>query len=195
MLSMKNQFHPRTRVKQLLIPGFLPVLFLFMSVGFLSCDDGPTAFTLTEPNFDNVAEPFDISGLQPVVIEEGLEYIQVDPGNTDSPFEVVIRDQIRIHLTLRNQEGTIIYSTWQNGNDTPVVFNVSNIQLSFPTIYGPSQAYTEGLQRGVLGMRVDEKRVLLVAPELGFSGLRQGSLNEAFRNDTLRYDIELFEIL
>ena len=193
MLSMPNYTltHARTHTTRLL----LPALLLLTSIGLLSCDDGPTAFTLTEPNFDNVSEPFDTSGLSPVIIEEGLEYIQVDPGNTDSPFEVVIRDQIRIHLTLRNQEGTIIYSTMQNDNDTPIVFNVSNIQLGFPTIYGPSQSYTEGLQRGVLGMRVDEKRVLFVSPELGFSEVREGSLNESFRNDSLRYDIELFEIL
>ena len=170
----------------------LTCLFCF---GLMSCDDSPTAFTLTEPDFENVPDPFDTAGLQTMEIEEGLSYIQVDPGSADSPFEVVIRDQIRIHLTLRNDEGTIIYSTYQNANDTPIVFNVSNIKLGYPTIYGPSQAYTEGFRKGVLGMKSGEKRVLLVSPELGFTDLREGSLNEAYRDDSLRYDIELFEIL
>jgi len=174
---------------------FFPfALLLLSSLVVFSCSD-TTNSTLNPPNFDNVPVPFDFEDVEPVEVSDGImKYVLENPGE-DLPIQVVLRDQIRVHMTLRTESGEIIYSTYQNNNDTPIVFTVNNFRPGFPLTYGSQQSFTDGLRKGVIGMKEGEKSVIVVPPELGFENIGEGSLNEPYRDATLRYDIELFQIL
>jgi len=175
---------------------YFPFALLVLSMlVVVSCSDTTGSTELNPPNFDNVPAPFEFADVDPVEVTDGImKYVLESPGE-DLPIQVVLRDQIRIHMTLRTESGEIIYSTYQNNNDTPIVFTVNNFRPGFPVRHGSQQAFTDGLRKGVIGMNEGERSVLVVPPELGFQNIEEGSLNEPYRNATLHYDIELFEIL
>jgi len=178
------------RIKKL--PFLLFLLPLFVAI---SCTDDPTSNTLNPPNFDNVPPPLDFQDSESIDLGDGIVRYQIESFEEELPFEVVLRDQIRIHMTLRTESGDIIYSTYQNNNDTAIVFTVNNFRPGFPLTYGSQQSFTDGLRKGVLGMHEGEKSVIVVPPEQGFQNIGEGSLNEPYRDATLHYDIELFQIL
>jgi len=168
---------------------FLTFSLLLMSAG-CSTDSG---FDIQEPTFENVPEPYDISGIEAEPVKDGTVKHVVEEGRGE--FQVVIRDDISVFITLRNEDGDIIFSTYQNGRTSPNIVNILSIQPGFASNFQIQRAFTNGLRNGLLGMREGEKRVLFVPPSQGFENIQSGSLNEAFRNDTLRYDIELVSIL
>ena len=173
---------------------FVPVIFL-VSTLLLSCTEDPFSTELLPPNFDNVPAPFEFDDVEPIELGDGVKRYVLDSPGEDLPVEVVLRDQIRIHMTLRTGSGDTIYSTYQNNNNTALVFTVQNFRPGFPVTYGSQQATTDGLRKGVLGMNEGERSVIVVPPELGFKNLEEGSLNEPYRDETLYYDIKLYEIL
>ncbi len=166
----------------------LLLLFVFIGCG----DDFPT---IPEPTFDNVPEAMDISNTEGEQITEGLTKFIVVEGQ--GPDKVTIRDAVSIFLTLRTEDGTIIYSSFQNNRTNPIDMPIQSI---IPVInpqfdgFNQTRAYTTGLQYGIIGMRQGEDRVLIVEPELGFGDLPNGMLNSQFRESTLRYDITLQRI-
>lgn len=110
-----------------------------------------------------------------VTTATGLEYRIVAPG--DGP---VARpgDSVRIHETTTLADGTLIYSTRTKNN--PVKFLLGGNQV------------IAGVDEGVTGMKVGERRTLVVPPALS----KRSSYPENTPPDaTLYYDIELVEIL
>jgi len=177
-------------MKHITLTASFLIIFMLTLLAGCSTDSG---FNIQEPTFDNVPEPFDISGAEAEPVQDGTVKYVIEEGRGE--FEVVIRDDIAVFITLRNEAGEIIYSTYQNTRTSPNLISVLNIRPVFAQNFRVQRSYTNGLRKGLLGMREGEKRVLIVPPSEGFENIQSGSLNEAFRNDTLRYDIELDAIL
>ena len=174
--------------------------FLFLSTVLLtlvliSCDSNDP-FDIPPPDFSSVPEAYDIEGLPSQEIEPGIEKIIHEEGL--GSFVVTARDEASVYLTLRTQDGEVIYSTFANNNDVPAglsvresgtVQNVVDIRQ-----YSILIAYSPGLKAGLLGMREGEKRTLIVSPEKGFQNVPDGIYVSAFRDDTLIYDIRLSRV-
>ena len=106
------------------------------------------------------------SGLQYEVVAEGR-------GQTAKPGS-----QVRIHETTTLKDGTLIYSTRSKGNT-----------LKF--LLGGNQVVA-GVDEGVRGMRVGERRKLIVPPSLSKRSTYPANTPP---DATLYYDIELIEII
>ena len=110
-----------------------------------------------------------------ITTKSGLQY-QVIVEGRGTPAKA--GDLVRIHETTTLKDGTLIYST--RTKDKPLKF-----------LLGGSQVIA-GVDEGVTGMRVGERRKLIVPPSLS----RRSSYPANTPPDaTLYYDIELFEIL
>lgn len=170
-----------------LVSGIL--LFLIVLTG-CTTDSG---YNIQEPTFDSVPEPFDISEAEEEPVIDGVTRYIVEEGRGEDT--VVIRDQVALYLTLRTEDGTIIYSSYQNDNTNPIQASVQNISTPTPpnvvNNFNFDRARTDGLRKGLIGMREGEKRVLIVPPSQGFESIGNGSINAEYRDETLRYDIEL----
>lgn len=172
-------------------------LFSFFSISliifFISACTTDSGRSIPEPTFDNVPEPFDISGVEAEPVEDGLTKYVIEEGYGED--QVVIRDNLFLYLTLRNLDGEIIYSSYQDGSTSPDEVPVASVQAQAVRHFGLIRAFSDGLRKGLIGMREGEKRVLIVPPSEGLANIQQGGFTEAFRNDTLRYDLELSAIL
>lgn len=169
----------------------LPILslLLFLTVLSVSCTTD-SGFNIPEPTFDNVPGPFDLNEAEEEPVQDGIvKYIVEEGRGVD---QVVIRDDISFFVTLRAQDGEILYSSYQDDSTSPDQRSVQSITP--PQIvrsFGINRALTDGLRKGIIGMREGEKRTLFVPPSQGFEDSNSGSLNAPYREDTLRYDIEL----
>lgn len=165
----------------------LPLLFL------LSCDT-EDPFSIPPPNHDSVPEPIPLTGLTPVQIVPGVEAYIHEEGFGE--FFVTARDDVSAYITLRTDEGDIIFSSFANENDNPsliVMRFAGTIQNDF--IYSVSRTYSPGLKAGLLGMKQGESRTLVVSPEMGFKDAPSGSLNAQYSENTLYYEIRISRIL
>ncbi|MCC5913720.1 MAG: FKBP-type peptidyl-prolyl cis-trans isomerase [Balneolaceae bacterium] len=168
----------------------LPSILLAFLI--ISCDT-TDPFEIPEPDFSTVPAAWDFNGVEPVEIESGLTAYILEEGEGSN--SVTVRDQISAFITLRTTDGEIIYSTYNDGITDPAIFSVGNIQLDQNVFqYSLNLAYTNGLRKGLIGMREGEQRTLIVSPELGFQALRSEALHGQYREDTLQYDIEVVEI-
>lgn len=158
-------------------------LLIVLSSVFLytGCDD-PSNPIFRETDFSTVPDPLDTSQAEFIELENGLSYYIVETGDEDNHWEVQGRDGIRIFLTLRLEDGTILQSTYANGRTSPEDVSVSGLS-------------TEGLREGVLGMKEGESRVIIVPPSLGYGNASQGSQFYQLREETLTYEVELIAIL
>jgi len=157
---------------------FIVVTSVFLYTG---CDD-PTNPIFRETDFSTVPDPIDTSQYERIELENGLSYYVVETGDTDSQWAVQGRDGVRIFLTLRLEDGTILQSTYANGRTTPEDVSVSGLP-------------TEGLREGIIGMKEGETRVIIVPPNLGYGNAGQGSQFYQFREETLTYEVEMISIL
>lgn len=152
-----------------------------------------SGFTLQEPTFDSVPASFDTGQAEEETVIDGITKFTVDEGRGED--RVVIRDQVAMYLTLRSMDGTIIYSSYQNNNESPIQASIQTILTPRPpnTVrsFSFDRARTDGLRKGMIGMREGEKRVIIVPPAQGFEPIGSGSINDPYREDTLRYDVEL----
>jgi FKBP-type peptidyl-prolyl cis-trans isomerase len=110
-----------------------------------------------------------------VTTKTGLTYQRVAAGNGPAarPGQTV-----RIHETTTLADGTLIYSTRTAGK--PLKFLLGGRQV------------IQGVDEGVAGMRVGERRKLVVPPSLS---KRSAYPANTPADATLYYDIELVEIL
>ena len=102
----------------------------------------------------------------------GLRYQIVVPGNGPA---AIPGQFVRIHETATLADGTLIYSTRTKNN--PLKFLLGGNQV------------IAGVDEGVSGMRVGERRKLVVPPALS-----KRSVSSIPPDATLYYDIELVEI-
>jgi len=167
----------------------LSVFSIIVSLIILTSCTTDSGFTLQEPTFDSVPEPFDISAAEAEPVQDGVVKYIVEEGYGED--RVVIRDDIFVFITLRNLDGDIIYSSYQNERTSPNFITVMEVTPRLAQNYEVPRSFTNGLRKGIIGMQEGEKRVLIVPPDEGFANIQSGGLTEAFRNDTLRYDLEL----
>lgn len=166
---------------------------LLVSLFFLSTCDTTDPFSFPPPDFSTVPEAFDFSNSEAVVVEEGIETYALEDGA--GQFIVTQRDQVTMFITLRTMEGDIIYSTFNDSRTDPVTVTVGNIELDFRAFqYSVSLSYTEGLRKGLVGMKQGEKRTIIVSPGKGFGSLPSSATNGRFRESTLQYDIRISQI-
>lgn len=173
------------------------LLFLFFLI-FVSCDT-EDPFRIDPPDFSTVPEPFDTSGVEAITIEEGVRAYIHDEGY--GPFSVTLRDQLNIFITLRTESGDIIYSTFSSDRVSPisVSMNVADgrntaVHQSInntPGGYTVLLTYTPGLKEGLLGMKVGEKRTIVVQPEMGYQNIPENSGNGDYTDSVLIYDIRI----
>lgn len=110
-----------------------------------------------------------------ITTTSGLQYEVVKEGRGEPAMAGAT---VRIHETTTLQDGTVLYSTRSNGN--PLKFLLGGNQV------------IAGVDEGVRGMRVGERRTLIVPPSLSKrSSYPSNTPPEAI----LYYDIELVEIL
>jgi FKBP-type peptidyl-prolyl cis-trans isomerase len=110
-----------------------------------------------------------------VTSKTGLRYqiIVAGTGSAAQPGE-----SVRIHETTTLADGTLIYSTRTRNN--PLKFLLGGNQV------------IAGVDEGVTGMRVGERRRLIVPPSLSKRSVYPANTPP---NATLYYDIELVEIV
>jgi hypothetical protein len=152
--------------------------FLFLSI---SCDTNdrfrtdystvPAPLSITNPVSVDTTD----SGLIIYVLEEGSGEIEVTP-----------RDQVNIYFTKRYRDdlSNVINSSYVNGSTNPRLSPVSSTQSNV--------AITEAqFREGVIGMKEDEKRVLLLSPPvISFIG---GTYS--YTDDEIWIEVELEEII
>lgn len=149
---------------------------LFVSILFLgSCDENnpyQVDYSLAEDHIYDLASADSVE-----TRESGLKIYYIEAGS--GIYEVERRDQVRVFYTGRIwPDGEIFDSSYKNKITTPVRFdNIGNL--------------VEGFKEGLMGMKVGEKRVLIIPPELGYGNRPSSRLSD----DTLRFDIELDEII
>jgi len=113
----------------------------------------------------------------PVTTPSGLVYRVMQPGTgpAASAGQIVL-----IHETTSLQDGTVLMDTWALNH--PLQFQLGGGQV------------IDGIDEGVTGMRVGERRRLIVPPALG----KRESLPEEAPfgpDDTLYYDVVLLQVL
>ena len=150
--------------------SLLAVTLLFT---FACSEDDPFFF---EDDYSTVPTPFSTTGITPDTTESGLIIYEIAEGDTSSPVDVGIRDQVTVYYSGRKTNGEYFDSSYKNSRTTPVQFTVSNL--------------VDGFTEGLIGMKEGQKRVLVIPPNLGYGGTPN-----ALRNDTLIFDLELETII
>ena len=157
---------------------YLITLITFFSL-FIGCRSN-TGEEFREPDFSTVPPPYDTTGVEAVNIGDGIMTYTIEEGT--GSFTVVNRDQVSIFFTLRRTNGDIVNSTYADGRTLPQIIVVGSLSI-------------EGLRRGLIGMKTREKRTLVVPPAFGYANVSETNPNYFLRNDTLIYDVYLFNIL
>lgn len=168
------------------------LITLTLIVVLISCNSSDP-FEITPPNFDSVPPPTSIADLDPVQVEEGVTAYIHDEGTGN--FFITVRDEVQAYITLRTDDGEIIYSSFQNNRQDPSNISMrraGDFQNDFT--YSVAQTFTPGLKSGLVGMQQGEFRTLVVAPEKGFKNIPAGTLASQYRDNTLYYEIRISRI-
>ena len=155
-----------------------------------SCDDSST--NIREPQYNPPAK-YDLSQADTsYTTESGLEIYVIEEGYGD--FEVISRDQIRANYTGYRLNGEVFESTFRNGvTSGGILRNLRTVPISGAS--GTVSPLIDGFRQGLLGMKEGEKRTLIIPPSLGYGDAREGTNSYELRNDTLRFDVEVLQIL
>lgn len=148
---------------------------LLVFVALNACDWN-SGYQIRPPDFSTVPAPYDTTTAQKFSRADGLKVYTVDEGFGD--FTITEIDRIQLFYTLRTTDGKIRESTYADGNTT-----VASI-LSM-------QNLIRGFREGLLGKKAGSQVVLIVPPALGYGG----NPTHEFRNDTLRFDIDVKQII
>jgi len=118
--------------------------------------------------------PEENQGVQEI---EGLETEVLQEGSGEQAKN---GDKLSVHYTGTLEDGTKFDSSLERG-------------MPFEFVLGQDQVI-QGWEKGILGMKVGEKRKLVIAPELAYG--EQGAGNGAIPpNATLIFEVELLEII
>ncbi|MEL7834016.1 FKBP-type peptidyl-prolyl cis-trans isomerase [Fodinibius sp. Rm-B-1B1-1] len=170
-------------------------LLLSTTLAFQACNDNNNRRP-TGPDFSTVPESYDLSNADTTYTKEGgVEIYVIEkgdcPGGIEEYCTVTSRDQIGLKYTGRifeggSGDGEIFESTYADSNTSSAL--ISNLT---PNSTSQQSAQIEGFRRGLLGMKQNEKRVIIVPPSLGYNDNRPGVNGMDLRDETLRYDVEL----
>lgn len=127
-------------------------------------------------DYSTAPDPFPIEeALKDTTTESGLRYYVIEEGTGERV--VGRRDVVHVFYTGRTPDGKIFDSSYRNGN-------------TMPSTFGDIGTLIEGFREGLIGMKENEKRVLIIPPDIGYGNSPSHQLSD----DTLRFDIELDEI-
>ncbi len=121
--------------------------------------------------YRTVPPPFDIAGKEKVTLPNGLIYYLVEPGTGDDV--TTLRSTVDMHYTGRLTNNRIFDSSYIYGSLVP------------RKMYLPDNI--RGFNYGAVGMKVGEKRRLIIPPALGYGD----SPGAQYSKDTLVFDIQL----
>jgi peptidylprolyl isomerase/FKBP-type peptidyl-prolyl cis-trans isomerase FkpA len=130
-------------------------------------------YVVVKPDAKPVEQPqqnttsYDIQGMKVEILQQG------------SGAEAKVGDKVTVNYTGTLVDGTKFDSSLNPGR-TP-----------FDFVLGQNRVI-QGWEKGVLGMKVGEKRKLTIPPELGYGNQAVGNLIPA--NATLLFDVELLKI-
>ncbi len=143
----------------------LTILFVTLLI-LAGCEDDRFRGT----DFSLVPDPVDITGIVPDTLPNGTLIFDVEIGDEDFGG-IIERDQGRMYYSVwaNSGNGQALESSYANANPNPIVVSLENRSPTFRQI--------------VTGMNQGGVRAALLPP-----ALHQ-------RDDTLRYDIELIDIL
>jgi FKBP-type peptidyl-prolyl cis-trans isomerase FkpA len=187
------QFNDRSNISMRFFSKsfLLPIAFVLGAFFLIQgCDDSTNALTITY----NPPPAFDLSTADSsYTTNDGLQLFIFKKGN--GLFEVIPRDQVSVKYTGRKIEngkvGEVFDSTFRNERTTGVLRNLQSV----PPPDGSASTLIEGFRRAIIGMKEGGKRTVIIPPSLGYGDTREGQSGYNLRNDTLRFDIELVEIL
>jgi hypothetical protein len=168
------------------------LVIITFSLLWTACDT-EDPFRIPPPDLTTVPEPFNLQNIEPAEVIPGVQIYVHEEGF--GPFYVTARDEVWIYKTLRTDEGDIIYSTFSDSRVEPIPISMG-IAGSYQNVFNFTilLGYNPGFKAGMLGMREGEKRTIVVKPEQGFANVPSNSLNAAYRNNTLIYDIRVSRI-
>jgi FKBP-type peptidyl-prolyl cis-trans isomerase len=172
-------------------------LLLILAAAFLiqACgDDNDNLFRI---DFSDAPPPYERSeALRDSTLEEGLDIFVLEEGD-DVLSPLIANDRVQVRLTGRTGDGEVFETSFRNNNPggsfalpklTP---NPAGNPNSSVVILVQS---VEGFRKGMIGMREGERRIIDVAPSLGFVGQRSGVNRKDLRDKTLIFDVELVRI-
>ncbi|HEY7543521.1 MAG TPA: FKBP-type peptidyl-prolyl cis-trans isomerase [Blastocatellia bacterium] len=121
-----------------------------------------------------VAEQPVIDDTSAITTPSGLKYIDLVEGTGPSPQP---GQRVTVHYTGTLTNGTKFDSSVDKGQ--PYEFKIG------------TGVVIKGWDEGIMSMKVGGKRKLIVPPELGYGGRRNGRIPP---NSTLLFDVELLDI-
>jgi hypothetical protein len=176
------------------ITKLFPVFILFAALLVLqSCGDNRNPFIQRfEP--EAAPPPYDSTqAVQDSTLDEGLKVYVVKKGN--DTFKVSPNDAIQVRYTARRADGKVFQTTYHkndlNGN-AEILYNLYPHPSLGPR--GSVSPLQKGFRKGLLGMKVGEKRIIRVPPSMGYTSSNASINGVDVYNKTLIYDVELLEI-
>jgi FKBP-type peptidyl-prolyl cis-trans isomerase len=136
---------------------------LFAALALMGCADGPAP-----------ASAFEAPPLRSEALENGVRFDVVREGKGEP---ATAGDRVEIHYLLYLEDGT------------PIDDSHTGKPKSFLILQ--DDAFIEGLQHGMLGIRTGELRRVWVPPKLGYGDRRVGAIPP---KSTLRFDVELMAL-
>ncbi len=125
--------------------------------------------------YRTVPPPYDIAGKQKVTLPNGLVYYVVQEGTGEETVQ--LRSTVDIYYTGRLTNNRVFDSSYLYGSMIPA-------QLYLPN-------NIKGFNYGAVGMKVGEKRKVIVPPSLAYGD----TPGHQYQKDTLVFDLEIDFIL
>jgi peptidylprolyl isomerase len=122
-----------------------------------------------------VPTPWDIEGLEVVITESGLKYVDIKVGDGEIPE---LGNQVGLHYSGYFEDGRLFDSSRSKG--VPAVFGLAE------------GALIPGFLEGLLTMKTGGQRRLIIPPDLAYG--ESGYGNVIPPNSTLLFDLELLAV-
>ena len=107
------------------------------------------------------------------------EGLQIETTTEGTGVAAIVGDTVLVHYTGKLDDGTVFDSSVENGR-SPIEFTLGQNKV------------IKGWEQGIVGMKVGEKRHLVIPPALAYGAAGLGSVPP---NATLNFDVELVEVV